>query len=82
MNSLLILIPIALVLLGVAVWAFVWAVDHQQFEDLDEEGQRILFDDFDPANPANPANAPDGTSTRGGDAPDALPMADAPDERG
>jgi len=45
MSSLLVLIPVALVLLGVAIYAFVWAVDHEQFEDLDSEGTRILFDD-------------------------------------
>lgn len=45
MSSLLVLVPIALVLLGVAIWAFVWAVDHEQFDDLENEGSRILFDD-------------------------------------
>lgn len=44
MNSLYILIPIALVLVTVAVAAFLWAVRSGQFEDLDTEGKRILFD--------------------------------------
>lgn len=44
MNSLFVLIPIALLLLGVAIWGFVWAVDHAQFDDLDDEAERILFD--------------------------------------
>ena len=35
MNALLILIPIALALAGVAVGVFFWAVNHAQFEDLD-----------------------------------------------
>lgn len=35
MNALLILIPITLVLAGVAVGVFFWAVNHAQFEDLD-----------------------------------------------
>jgi cbb3-type cytochrome oxidase maturation protein len=39
------LIPLGLVLLGIAVWAFVWAVNHDQFEDLDRAGHSILFDD-------------------------------------
>ena len=52
MSSLLVLVPIALLLLGVAIWAFVWAVDHEQFEDLESEGSRILFDDDLDARPA------------------------------
>ena len=35
MNALLVLIPITLVLAGVAVGIFFWAVNHAQFEDLD-----------------------------------------------
>ena len=45
MGSLYLLIPIALLLLGVAVGAFLWAVDHGQFEDLEGEGERILLDE-------------------------------------
>jgi len=45
MSVLLMLIPLGLVLLGIAVWAFVWAVNHDQFEDLDRAGHSILFDD-------------------------------------
>jgi cbb3-type cytochrome oxidase maturation protein len=45
MASLYLLIPIALLLLGVAVAAFLWAVDHGQFEDLESEGERILFEE-------------------------------------
>lgn len=39
------LIPLGLLLMGIAVWAFVWAVNHDQFEDLDRAGHSILFDD-------------------------------------
>jgi len=35
MAILLVLVPISLVLLGVAVWAFVWAVRSGQYDDLD-----------------------------------------------
>ncbi len=35
MNALLILVPITLVLAGLAVGLFFWAVNHAQFEDLD-----------------------------------------------
>lgn len=50
MNILLLLIPISLVLLGVAVWAFVWAVRRGQFEDLDTPALDVLCDE--PPGPA------------------------------
>lgn len=45
MDSLLILIPIALLLTALAVAAFFWAVRSGQFEDLDRASHDILFDD-------------------------------------
>ncbi|HET6434790.1 MAG TPA: cbb3-type cytochrome oxidase assembly protein CcoS [Xanthomonadaceae bacterium] len=45
MNILLLLIPLSLVLIGVAVWIFVWAVRRGQFEDLDTPALDILRDD-------------------------------------
>ncbi len=45
MNALLILIPVSLILLGIAVWAFFWAVNRGQFDDLDTPALRILEDD-------------------------------------
>ena len=48
MNILLLLIPISLVLLGVAVAAFVWAVKRGQFDDLDTPALDILDDDPKP----------------------------------
>ena len=53
MNILLMLIPISLVLLGFAIWAFVWAVRSGQFDDLDTPPLDILRDDKPPA--ASPA---------------------------
>ena len=44
MSILLLLIPLSLVLLGVAVWAFVWAVRRGQFDDLDTPALDILSD--------------------------------------
>ena len=44
MTILLLLIPLSLVLLGVAVWAFVWAVRRGQFDDLDTPALDILSD--------------------------------------
>ncbi|WP_133477553.1 cbb3-type cytochrome oxidase assembly protein CcoS [Cognatilysobacter segetis] len=45
MNILLLLIPLALMLLGVAVYAFWWAVKRGQFDDLDTPALDILRDD-------------------------------------
>lgn len=48
MDSLYILIPIAIVFIGTAVKLFFWAVNSGQFDDLETEGRRILFDDDQP----------------------------------
>ena len=48
MSSIFLLIPLALLLLGLAIWAFVWAVRNEQFDDLDTPASRILFDDEAP----------------------------------
>lgn len=51
MNILLALIPISLLLLGAAIWAFVWAVRKGQYDDLDTPALDILVDD-DTSTPA------------------------------
>jgi cbb3-type cytochrome oxidase maturation protein len=43
----------AIVFCALAIWAFFWAIDHGQFEDLENEGKRILFDE-DPEPPSSP----------------------------
>ena len=35
MNILLLLIPLSLLFMAGAVWAFFWAVNHDQFDDLE-----------------------------------------------
>lgn len=45
MDIIYLLIPLALVLLVVAVFAFFWAVRNDQFDDLEREASRILFED-------------------------------------
>ncbi len=47
MESLYVLIPIALLLVGLAIKLFFWAVKSGQYDDLDTEGKRILFDSSD-----------------------------------
>jgi cbb3-type cytochrome oxidase maturation protein len=45
MSILYVLIPLALIILGGAVWAFFWAVGAGQFDDLDTPAVRIIMDD-------------------------------------
>ncbi|MAK43985.1 MAG: cbb3-type cytochrome oxidase assembly protein CcoS [Spongiibacter sp.] len=45
MSSLYILLPVALVFFIAICALFFWAVNHRQFDDLDREAQRILYDD-------------------------------------
>jgi cbb3-type cytochrome oxidase maturation protein len=45
MSILFALIPLAIMLLALAVWAFFWAVRSGQFDDLDTPAIRILLDD-------------------------------------
>ena len=45
MNILLFLIPVSIVLMGLAIWAFVWAVRRGQFDDLDTPAIDILRED-------------------------------------
>src|SRR5690606_13454263 len=58
MTILLFLIPVSLVLLGLAVWAFRWAVRKGQFENLDAAAIDILRDDsMDEAHDAPQADS-------------------------
>ncbi|AOW82587.1 cbb3-type cytochrome oxidase assembly protein CcoS [Vibrio mimicus] len=50
MESLYLLIPIAIVLVCVAVGIFLWAVKSEQFEDLERQGHNILFEDDEKQN--------------------------------
>ena len=52
MNILLVLIPVTLLVVIVAVWLFFWAVNHQQFDDLDSPSVLPLMDDPAPEEPA------------------------------
>ena len=49
MSISLLLIPLALVLLGISVWALFWAVDHGQFDDLEQQGRSVLDDETEPS---------------------------------
>lgn len=45
MEILYILIPLSLILLGIAIRVLIWAVRNDQFDDLEGPAHSILFDD-------------------------------------
>lgn len=50
------LIPIAIILVAIAVLIFFWAVKSNQFDDLERQGYSILFDDDVQQNPPETAS--------------------------
>lgn len=48
MNVIVFLIPVALLLGGLGLVAFLWSLKTNQYEDLDGEAERILFEDRPP----------------------------------
>lgn len=58
MPALYIMIPVAVVLVGVALYIFFKAVDGGQYEDLDSPAHSILFDDEDPGHTDAVKSAP------------------------
>ncbi|MBP0581142.1 cbb3-type cytochrome oxidase assembly protein CcoS [Labrys sp. LIt4] len=55
MNSLVFLVPIALILGAAALGAFFWSMSSDQYEDLDGAGERIIFQDDRPGSPHSAA---------------------------
>ena len=53
MSIIYVMIPLALVLVALAVWALVWAIRSGQFDDLESHGWDPVLDD-DQAPPAAP----------------------------
>lgn len=45
MSMLYVLIPLAVLLLGFAVWAMVWAIRTGQFDDLESHAWSVVLDD-------------------------------------
>ncbi|MEZ5556628.1 cbb3-type cytochrome oxidase assembly protein CcoS [Haliea sp.] len=45
MESLYLLIPVALVFCVIVIRLLIWAIDSGQYEDLDKEASRILMDE-------------------------------------
>jgi len=53
MSILLLLIPVTLVLVGLACWAFFWAVGDGQFDDLETPAWEVLTDHDDQPTRSN-----------------------------
>lgn len=58
METIFVLLPLALLIAAIAVGLFIWAARTGQFDDLDTPAVRILFDDEEP----RPAAAADGST--------------------
>ena len=58
MNILYLLIPLGLILLGLAVAAFFWAVRSGQFDDLDTPAMSVVMDDDTKPAAENRRNKP------------------------
>ncbi len=59
MPALYVMIPIAIIVVALAIWLFFWAVDSGQYDDLDGPAHSILFDDEDPRHKAGVEQATD-----------------------
>ena len=61
MESLYFLVPCALIFIGLAIKVLFWAINNGQYDNLDTEAHRILFDaekKKDAANPPSDAHIP------------------------
>ena len=53
MSMMYVLIPLALLSLGVAIWALLWAIRSGQFDELESHAWTVVLDD-DEKPPAHP----------------------------
>lgn len=66
MSVIFLLIPLAFLVAGAAIFAFIWSARHGQFDDLDTPPLRIIFDDDDDALPSDEPRTEDKEATRSG----------------
>ena len=60
MESLYFLVPCALIFIAIAIKVLFWAINNGQYDNLDTEAHRILFDD---EKAKAPAQTPDEKSS-------------------
>ncbi len=58
MEILYLLIPLSLMIMGIAIWVFLWAIRSGQYDDMEGPAHRILMDDDDPLIPRSEKKAP------------------------
>lgn len=68
MDIIYVLVPLSIVLIGIATMVFFWAVRSGQFDDMDSPAHKILFDDDESgrtpeSNPTPPEAEKDKGST-------------------
>ncbi len=56
MEILYILVPIALIFVFIALKVLFWAINNGQYDDLNTEAHRILFDEQSTTKPDKPKN--------------------------
>ena len=66
MSIIYLMIPLGIILLGLAVWALVWAVRSGQFDDLESQGWSVVLDD-DSRPPPIGEDEPDGDGGEDGE---------------
>jgi len=68
MSMLYVLIPLAVVLLAIAVIALLWAIRNGQFDDLETHGWSVVLDD-DQKPPPYPGDEEDDNDSENGEKP-------------
>ncbi len=58
MESLYFLVPCALIFVAIAIKVFFWAINNGQYDNLDTEAHRILFEAEEQKVPGAPADQP------------------------
>ncbi len=63
METIFVLLPLALLIAAIAVGLFIWAAKTGQFDDLETPAVRILFEDEEPRRPAPAGKDPPETAS-------------------
>ncbi len=64
MEVIFVLLPLAILIAGVMLALFIWAVRSGQYDDLETPAHRILFDDDHPASEGERARPDDADEER------------------
>ncbi len=56
MNIIYLLLPIALLVVGIIIWLFMWSIKSDQFDDMEGPAYKILMDDDQPPKKTKTSN--------------------------